>query len=308
MSKLVYNFIFIIVSNYTVYAANTGINNYYISENSILNNQDIQSARELIAEKFIKAMQEKMAEVEQDKFTAGLGCSSSKFKTKNDMNLKGSSFAEFILLGYQITPELSVIGTLIQNKISSRSNTVPFKSKGVGNIFTPVINYKLLKWLNIDFSLTKNNEKNKNISHNSPNVISVLHTSYTIPKFSLKMTVPLSQQIITMPDIGVSRSYINTKSYIDNNMVTQPRKKLTMDQLSINAKIAYMVSLYAIPYIIAGYDRVTRYKLPLKSKNTFKGGLGSMLMGGVINFDWTLSKAYKTTTVNTFNLSFFMKF
>lgn len=46
-----------------------------------------------------------------------------------------------------------------------------------------------------------------------------------------------------------------------------------------------MVDMMAIPYLSGGYDRITKYKASLRSKNAFRGGIGAILMGSVLNLD-----------------------
>jgi hypothetical protein len=275
----------------------------YTLKNSLLNETELKRARDLISKQFLKIQKQ----IQKSKITVAFGGSSSAFKNTQSSPLKGSSFAEFASLGYQITPKISASIAAVQNKTFSRSKYVSFIGKGVDNIFSTSIDYKALKWLTLDFSMSANKGSNTNYNPDSINIKAISENIYLTPKFSLRMTIPLSPKVITMPDIGIVRTYMRNKAYTDNNGIEQPHKNLLLDQVSLNARIGYFFSMYAIPYAIFGYDRITRYKLPLRSKNTYRGGAGLMLMGGA-NFNWTVSKANQTTTINNFSLTFAAKF
>lgn len=296
--------ILITLSTTITFAATDSTINNYTLKNSLLNETELKRARDLISKQFLK-MQKNM---QQRKLTIAFGGSSSAFKNTQNTPIKGHSFAEFAALGYQITTKLSANVAALQNKTFSRSKYVSFIGKGVDNIFSTSIDYKALKWLTLDFSMSANKGRNTNYNSDSINIKAISENIYLTPKLSLKMTIPLSQKVIIMPDIGIARTYMRNKAYTDNTGIEQPHKNLLLDQVSANAKIGYFFSMYAIPYAIFGYDSITRYKLPLRSKNTYRGGAGLMLMGGAINFDWTAAKANQTTTINSFSLTFAAKF
>lgn len=291
-----------------VFASDSNISNYETNTNHLLNSEEMQRVRETLIQAFLKRQKELQEEMEKRKFSIALGGNRTTFKNKLDVDLKGHGFTKFIAFGYKIDPKFSTSLIFMESKQSSKSQDEQLKCKATDDIVSGAVNYKVLEWLSLDFSLAYKKGRNTTITPSKPNVVSVSHNAYVTPKFAVKMMFPLASRVMAIPEIGIARTYMYNKAYTDNLGKSQPHKTLIMDQASLNAKVGYVISPYVIPYINAGYTRATKYNAPLKSKNSFSGGAGAMLVGGIINLDWTASKTFKTTTTHSFSLILSAKF
>lgn len=291
-----------------MFASDADISNYETSKNHVLNNEEMQRVHETLIQAFLKRQRELQEEMEKRKFSIALGGNRNTFKNRLAVDLKGHSFTKFVAFGYKIDPKFSTSLVFMDSKQFSKSQDEQLKCKSTDDIVSAAVSYKALEWLSLDFSLAYKKGRNITITPSKPNVVSVSHNAYVTPKFAVKMMFPLANRVMAMPDVSIARTYMYNKAYTDNLGEVQPRKTLIMDQASLNAKVGYVISPYVIPYISAGYTRATKYNAPLKSKNSFSGGAGAMLVGGIINLDWTASKTFKTTTTHSFNLILSAKF
>ncbi len=73
-----------------------------------------------------------------------------------------------------------------------------------------------------------------------------------------------------------------------------------MDQLAAQTKLGFIYSRNILPYAHGGYTRVLNYgRPPLRSKNSWSGGFGALIAGGIVNVDWTASRAYNSILSQT---------
>ena len=243
------------------------------------------------------------------KFTTSAGASFTTFQDKSSVTpLKGKTKSGFISLGYQFTPKVSANVAVIRSKTSEADKDGALVAKSTDDTLATSIDYKLLSWLTVSGSFK---QKNGTIAITMPQETNQYARSknvYRTPGLALKMMFPVSKQVFVLPDVGFSRTYMYNKAYTDNANIAQPKKTLIMDQASIGTKVGYMHNPMIIPYVSLGYSKATRYNAPLKSKSSYRVGAGIIGMGGIVVFDWTRSRAFKSITSNTFTLNLTAKF
>lgn len=257
--------------------------------------------KSLVAE-FFKEQQWKKSQ----KFTTSIGAVKGTYKDKSSaMHMKGHNRSAYISFLYQFLPDFSFGVTPIRSFSRSKTDAMALKTKSSDKALASSFDYKALYWLTLNLSYTRKWGKNTTSIDNTSNPDSISKNLYSIPGITAKFSVPVTTNFFVLPDIGFSRINIKNKAFIDNSQNIQPKQILVMDQLSMNTKACMLLNEDLIPYIGLGYTRITKYKLHVKSKNSFKGNAGILLFGGAANFDWTVSRTNNSITANncTINLS-----
>lgn len=257
--------------------------------------------RSLVSD-FFKEQQWKKSQ----KFTASVGAVKGAYKDKSSaMHMKGRNRSAYISFLYQFLPDFSFGLTPIRSFSRSKTDAMALKTKSSDKALASSLDYKVLYWLTINLSYTRKWGKNTTSIDNTSNPDSISKNLYDIPGLTVKFSLPVTSSFFVLPDIGLSRTNINNKAFIDNYQNNQRKQILVMDQLSINSKACMLINADVIPYVGLGYTKITKYKLHVKSKNSFKGNVGILLFGGTANLDWTVSKTNNSIIANncTVNLS-----
>ena len=249
------------------------------------------------------------AEHQPKKFTVVAGAVLGSFTDKSSTTpLKGRSKAGVFSLGYQFSPEFSTSAVFVRNRTTEKTADESLRIKSLDDTISASVDYNVLQWLKLDFSFSSKQGRTTTSESGQPNADSVSKNVYRTPSLYLKMTFPINPQFFVAPDIGFSRTYMHDKSYIDNAGVFQPKKDLKLDQAAANTKVGYVVTPNIIPYASLGYSRSLYYPAHLKSRNSFRAGAGAILFGGILNLDWTASKANQSVRSNSFSANLAGKF
>lgn len=260
--------------------------------------------RSLVSE-FFKEQQWKKSQ----KFTASVGAVKGVYKDKSSaMHMKGRNRSAYISFLYQFLPDFSFGFTPIRSFSRSKTDAMALKTKSSDKALASSFDYKILYWLTLNLSYTRKWGTNTTSIDNTSNPDSVSKNVYSIPGITAKFSVPVTSSFFVLPDIGFSRTNIQNKAFVDNYQNKQNKQVLVMDQLSMNSKACMLVNADVIPYVGFGYTKITKYKLHVKSKNSFKGNVGILLFGGTANLDWTVSKTNNSITSNNCTVNFSTKF
>lgn len=243
------------------------------------------------------------------RFNTGSGVVLSRFKDKSSNTpIKGQSKAGYVLFGYQFTTKIATKFILLKNRTTSKTKTGSLTAKSIDHTISAGIDYNILQWLTLDLSLQSKKGTITTTIPTQTNVNSKSKNIHRTPSISLKMVFKASPRIFFTPSVGFSRAYMHNKSYVDNASTIQPKKKLTLDQLMISTKAAFLYNPIVIPYASLGYFRVLKYASRLRSRNSYNVGAGILLFGGLAIVDWTASKTYKSITSNIFSMNLNIKF
>ena len=196
----------------------------------------------------------------------------------------------------------------VRSRTTQKTANEVLRIKSVDDTMTASFDYKVLQWLKVDFTFSSKQGKTTTTESGQPNAYSVSKNVYRTPSLYLKMTFPVNAQFFVAPDVGFSRTYMHNKAYTDNAGVFQPKKDLKLDQAAANTKVGYVVTPNIISYASLGYSRSLYYTAHLKSRNSFRAGVGAILFGGILNLDWTASKANQSVRSNSFSANLAGKF
>lgn len=261
--------------------------------------------RKLLKKQAIDANQPKPP---KEKFSFSLGASRSGLKVKASPDLAGESVAKYAVFGYEFSKEWSGDVSYINNDSSLKSKDRSIKIKSGGDIFAASLDYKILKWLVCDFTYTTNKGNSKTTNTKATNITALSKNYSGDYKLTLKATIPLPNNLLILPSVGIGRALTHTREFVDNNRTTQPKKTIKRNELFLDTKVAYPINAYFIPYISLGYANVLDVNQPLKSHSTYKGGAGAILLGGAINIDWNMAKINSSTTSNSLSMTGTAKF
>jgi hypothetical protein len=250
------------------------------------------------------------AEHEPQKFTAVAGVVFGRFKDSSSraLPLNGHNKMGFLALGYQFTPEISSSISFIKGITNQKSQNETLKAKSTDKTVALSCDYKLLEWLTLSLSYQEKHGKTITTVVNKRNVDSTSKNIFRTPGFLVKMTLPVNKNLFFGPDIGINRSCIYNKAYVDNDGIQQAKRTLHLDQAVANTKLGYIVNQNMIPYASVGYSRTLSYGNSIKSKNSFRVGAGAILLGGMITLDWSASRANQSVTSNNVSLNLAVKF
>lgn len=250
------------------------------------------------------------AEHEPQKFTAVAGVVFGRFKDTSSkaLPLNGHNRMGVLALGYQFTPKISSSISFIKGITNEKSESETLKAKSTDKTVALSFDYRLLEWLTLSLSYQEKHGKTITTVLKQKNVDATSKNIFRTPGFSVKMIFPVNKNIFFGPDVGINRSCIYNKAYIDNAGVQQAKRTLHLDQMVANTKLGYVVNHNVIPYASVGYSRTLSYGDPLKSKNSFRVGAGAILLGGMVTLDWTASRANQSVTSNNVSLNLAVKF
>jgi hypothetical protein len=246
---------------------------------------------------------------QSQKFTTALGAVKGTYKDKSSsMHMKGHNRSVYISCAYQFSPDYSFSLTPIRSFSRSKTDAIALKTKSSDKALASGFDYKFLPWLTFNLSLTRKWGKSTTSIDNTANPDSVSKNLYNIPGVTCKFSVPITTTFFVLPDVGFSRTNIKNKAFVDNYRNNQKKQILVMDQLAFNSKACLLVNADVIPYVGLGYTKITKYKLHVKSKNSFKGNAGILLFGGAANLDWAVSKTNSSIVANNCTLNLSTKF
>lgn len=238
----------------------------------------------------------------------GVTRGTSKDKTQPTQHLKAHTTTGILSFGYQFLPNFCANLGFTKSMSTSKTETRKLDVKSTDHTIVTSFAYQILKWLTLDLSFQSKNGRTTTYIPNEPIKDSISKNTHRTPGFSLRMTFPLNKKLFVSPDVGFSRTCMHNKAYVDNAGVNKPKRTLRLDQASTNAKLGFIYNPMVIPYVSVGYSKTLKYSDHLKSKNSFRGGAGAILFGGIVNLDWNASKANGTTIANNFSLNLSAKF
>lgn len=243
------------------------------------------------------------------KLTTAIGAVKGKYKDKSSStHMKGNNNSHYLSLSYQFLPDFSFGITPVRSFSKAKNETMDLKIKSSDKLLATNFDYKIMQWLTINLSFAQKWGKNTTSSVNATNPESNSKNTCNTPGIIFKFSLPVTNYFFILPDAGFSRTNINNKAFVDNNNNSQKKQILIMDQLSINSKACFLINDIFIPYIGIGYTKVTKYKLHLKSKNSFKFNTGILLFGGIANIDCTISKTNNSVTSSNYSANLSTKF
>jgi hypothetical protein len=246
---------------------------------------------------------------QQKKFTAAAAFIRGSFTDKSSVTLlKGHNKAGVIAFGYQFTPKFSANAVFVKSRTTERTSDEKLKVISHDDTILASYDYSILEWLKLDFSFSSKQGKSITTDAGKANVDSVSKNVYRTPSLYLKMTFPTNQQFFIAPDVGISRTFMHNRAYVDNSGDSIAKRDMHLDQVAANSKFGYVINSNVIPYVSTGYSRTLHYSDHLKSRNSFRAGAGAILFGGLLNIDWTASKANQSVRANTLSVNLAVKF